>query len=208
MPLDELGVSQAQAAAQALAQLQPTKIVSSDLDRAVDTASALAQLTGLTITVDSDLRETSGGAWEGLNRQELSAQFGDDLQAWAAGSDLVPGGTGERRTEVAARMVTAIERHLADIPPDGTLVVATHGGSARAALCSMLGLEFASWGIFGVLSNCSWCVLLEGGSPGKSLTQLVAQPSENYPDIPPTPAWRLEEYNSVALPPDALGDDQ
>ena len=199
VPLDEVGLAQAQAAARQLAALEPSKIICSDLMRSKDSATELAQLTGLEAIVERGIRETSGGQWEGLNRAELQAAFGADLKAWAAGSNLVPGETGERRTDVAARMTAAIAQHLEDVPAGGTLVVATHGGSARAALCSMLDLDQASWGIFGVLGNCSWAVLLEGGSPGSSLTQMVAEPSAKYPDIPPTPKWRLEEYNSSAV---------
>ncbi|MFZ1362042.1 MAG: histidine phosphatase family protein [Candidatus Nanopelagicales bacterium] len=199
VPLDEVGLAQAKAAAPLLAAMNPSKIISSDLMRSKDSANELALLTGITPIEEPGVRETSGGAWEGLNRAELQASFGDDLKAWAAGSNLVPGGTGERRTDVAARVTAAIENHLVDVPDSGTLIVATHGGSARAALCAMLELDPASWGVFGVLGNCSWSVLLEGGSPGGSLTQVVAEPSEKYPDIPPTPKWRLESYNeSVA----------
>lgn len=208
VPLDEVGVAQAKAAAKVLATTNPSKIISSDLDRSVASAAELAKLTGLQVQVDPAIRETSGGSWEGLHRSELDANYGEELRAWAAGSDLVPGETGERRSEVAARMTAAITSHLVDVPAGGSLVVATHGGSARAALCSMLGLDQASWGMFGVLSNCSWCVLVEGGSPGGSLTQLVAEPSARFPDIPPTPKWRLEEYNAVALPVEPIGDDR
>lgn len=195
IPLDELGLAQAQAAASVLAELNPNKLVSSDLMRSRDSVSELAKLTGLPVEVEPDVRETSGGKWEGMNRAELQAAYGDDLKAWAAGSNLIPGETGERRTDVAARMTAAIDRHLLDVPDDGILVVGTHGGSARAALCSMLELERVDWGIFGVLANCSWAVLLESGSPGTSLTQVVAEPSPKYPDIPPTRKWRLEIYN-------------
>lgn len=208
VPLDEVGLAQAKASAQVLAGMNPSKIVSSDLVRSQSSALELSALTGVPVEVDPQVRETSGGKWEGLHRSELDEQYGDELRAWAAGSDLVPGETGERRSAVAMRMTAAIERHLQDVPAGGILVVATHGGSARAALCSMLGLDQASWGVFGVLSNCSWCVLLEGGSEGRSLTQLVAEPSERFPDIPPTPKWRLEEYNAVALPPEPVGDDR
>ena len=82
-----------------LASLNPSKIVSSDLQRARDTAQALADHTGLPVHIDPELRETFAGGWEGLGREELQQQFGEELAAWAAGSNLAPGG-GERRSEV------------------------------------------------------------------------------------------------------------
>jgi probable phosphoglycerate mutase len=70
-----------------------------------------------------------------------------------------------------------------------TMVVATHGGAARTAIGRLLGLPHESWGALGVLTNCSWSVLVENvsgqGSP-----------------------WRLQEYNAGTLPEPALGDDR
>ena len=59
-----------------LATLKPSKIVSSDLQRARQTAQALADQTGLPVHIDSELRETFAGQWEGLGREELQAEFG------------------------------------------------------------------------------------------------------------------------------------
>jgi probable phosphoglycerate mutase len=189
VPLDSLGMSQAAAAAMQLAQLPPTKIVSSDLSRARVTAGELASRTGLEVSLDARLRETYAAAWQGLDRDVLLATFGDELAAWASGSDLRPGG-GERRSEVAARMVAAIDDALSDVPNDGTLVVATHGGSARAAVGAMLGLPAEHWSILGVLTNCAWSVLTE------------------RVDVAGSVSWRLEEYNARSLPETAFADDR
>lgn len=211
IPLDSIGIAQAKLAAPILAQLRPTKIVSSDLVRAHTTAQSLAELTNLPIEIDPDLRETYAADWEGLLRHELEERFGDELAAWAAGSDLAPGGTGERRSQVAERMTAAIERALADVPSEGVLVVVTHGGSARAAIGSMLGLPTDHWGILGVLTNCAWCVLGElstNPTAGASLADLVTVPTDKFPDVPVAPRWRLVEYNARTLPDEPTADDR
>lgn len=186
--LDDTGRAQARQAAQQLAQLPPSAIVASDLSRAQDTAASLAALAGLTVQTDERLRETNAGSWQGLDRTELLAAHGPELAAWAGGSDLRPGG-GERRSEVAQRMVEAIEDALVEVPSDGTLVVVTHGGAARAAVGQLLDLPIANWAILGVLTNCAWTVL-----------------SEQPPDS--GLRWRLEEYNARSLPQTAFGDDR
>ena len=75
VPLNEVGLRQAAAAARHLAALRPAAIYSSDLSRASVTAEALARLTGLTVQLDKDLRERSGGSWEGLTEAEIREQF-------------------------------------------------------------------------------------------------------------------------------------
>ena len=187
--LDDVGIAQAERAASMLAVLGPTAIVSSDLERARATAAPLAALTGLSVTSDPGLRETYAGVWQGRVRADLERDHRADLLAWSKGDEIRPGG-GETRTEVAARMVAAIERALISVSTGGTLVVVTHGGAARTAACAMLGLPRSTWSSFGVLANCSWTVLAETGWAA------------------PYPAWRLTEYNAGSLPVPAVGDDR
>jgi len=70
IPLNEVGVYQAQRAAQLLAGMKPTGIISSDLQRASATAQALSDLVRLPVEIDKDLRETNGGHWEGKTGEE------------------------------------------------------------------------------------------------------------------------------------------
>jgi broad specificity phosphatase PhoE len=189
VPLDDVGRAQAERAAAMLAVLGPTAIVSSDLERARDTASALSRVSGVPVAIDVDLREIHAGTWQGQVRAELDRQNAADLLAWSRGDEIRPGG-GETRAEVAERMVAAIDRALVGVHEGGTLVVVTHGGSARSAMGSLLGLPRSSWSALGVLANCSWSVLQETG----------------WGD--PYPAWRLAEYNAGSLPTPVLGDDR
>lgn len=189
VPLDEVGIAQARRAAAELALLNPTILVSSDLQRARDTAAALAQITGLDLRLDERLRETYAGEWQGLTREEIRARYGSELQEWATGSDLRPGG-GERRTEVAARVVAAVEEVVADSAEDAVIVIATHGGSARAGIGQLLGLPVEHWSALGVLTNAAWSVLL----------------GHDHPEAATGPRWRLQEYNARSLPEDVPRD--
>jgi broad specificity phosphatase PhoE len=186
--LDDEGRAQAKRAASLLVHLTPSSIISSDLSRAFATAQALAELTDLDVIADERLRETFAGEWEGLRRPELLATYGDDVARWASDSHARPGG-GETRIEVAERMVEAIEHYVKELPPQGTLVVATHGGSARAAIGALLELPEQNWACLGVLSNCAWSILTEN-TTGHG------------------PSWRLQEYNAGSLPTPALADDR
>ncbi len=178
--LDEVGIAQAQRAASMLASLPPSAIISSDLTRTRQTASPLVAITGIEPAYDEGLRETFAGEWEGKTRPVLLEEYGDDLHRWSADPLMRAGGHGETRVEVADRVVAAIDRGLAGLPDDGVLIVVTHGGAARAGIGRLLGLPPEHWGALGVLTNCSWSVLLENTSQG--------------------PDWRLQEYNAGSLP--------
>ncbi|MEY4137480.1 MAG: hypothetical protein RL205_1608 [Actinomycetota bacterium] len=189
IPLDEVGLAQAERAAAMLASLRPSVILSSDLTRAHQTASALARLTDVEVRTDTRLRETFAGEWEGLTRDVLESTYGPELAAWSAYSDVRPGVHGENRIEVADRMEAAVREALVTLPAGETMVVATHGGAARTAIGRLLGLPHETWGALGVLTNCSWSVLVENVS------------GQGNP-------WRLQEYNAGTLPEPALGDDR
>ena len=178
--LDEVGIAQAQRAASMLASLPPSAIISSDLTRTRQTASPLVAITGIEPAYDEGLRETFAGEWEGKTRPVLLQEYGDALHRWSADPLMRAGGHGETRVEVADRVVAAIDRGLAGLPNDGVLIVVTHGGAARAGIGRLLGLPPEHWGALGVLTNCSWSVLLENTSHG--------------------PDWRLQEYNAGSLP--------
>ena len=178
--LDETGVAQARRAAAMLAGLPPSAIICSDLLRTQQTAAPLIELTGIEPVFDAGLRETYAGEWEGKTRPVLLEEYGEDLHRWSADPHMRAGVVGETRIEVADRMADAVGRGLDLIPREGVLVVVTHGGSARAGIGRLLGLPPEHWAALGVLTNCSWSVLLENSSPG--------------------PAWRLQEYNAGSLP--------
>lgn len=177
IPLDETGVAQARRAASLLAALRPSMIVSSDLRRAADTAAALAEITGLEVILDKDLRERGGGEWEGLTREQIAAGWPREYASWEA-----PGG--ELVTDVADRVSAAIRRWAAKLDDDGLLVIASHGAALRLGIARTLGLPEELWSALGGLSNCSWSVLEEGSK-----------------------GWRLLEHNACTLPEPISSDD-
>jgi len=179
--LDATGRDQARRAAVRLARLEPTLIVSSDLSRGHETALALAEVTGLPVRIDADLRETNGGAFQGLTGSQIKAQFPDDWTAWAGGNPhhRNPGG-GESRSDVAARMLAAVLR-AAQQAGDGLAVLATHGGAARLAVAQLIGLPLERVGSLGVISNTAWTILER----------------RHGPDVD---QWVLVEHNARTLP--------
>jgi len=80
-PLSPRGRRQAQATARALQSEELTAIYTSDLARAVETARALAAVTGLPIHPTSAFRERSVGVMEGLTFEDAAQQHPEQYAA-------------------------------------------------------------------------------------------------------------------------------
>jgi glucosyl-3-phosphoglycerate phosphatase len=194
-PLDAVGQAQAHRAAAMLAGLRLDAIVSSDLRRAMVTAQALAQRTGLPIGSDERLRERSLGHWEGLTRDEVGRLYPDELGHWLAGrEDCQPGS--EPRVDVAARAMAA----LADAPGE-TVVLVTHSATAIALTGALLGLPRTLWRGLGPLANCHWSELWRDDHGWRLRAHNVGPPGQVVP-VPVDEAAQGNQMTDV-LPPDA-----
>ena len=146
-----------------LAAERPVALVSSDSARASATAEPLAAAAGLALRTDPRLREIDLGAWSGLSREQAQARFPDEFAAWVRGEDVARGG-GETYRDVAVRANAAIAEALTAVGPGQALVVVTHGGTTRATIGSLLGLDPATWWRLAPLGNTCWSTLLEASS--------------------------------------------
>lgn len=162
--LTDLGRAQAVAAAEVLAKRQPLLIVSSDLHRAYDTAVSLGERTGLRVQIDTRLRETHLGDWQGLTHLEVDAASPGARLAWRDDAAWAPHG-GESRVDVAARSVPLVaeivtgQRDWGVEEPDRPVVLVAHGGLIAALCAGLLGLPVESWPVLGGMGNASWAQL-------------------------------------------------
>jgi broad specificity phosphatase PhoE len=186
--LSELGRAQAVAAAEVLAKRQPLLIVSSDLRRAYDTAVVLGERTGVAVEVDSRLRETHLGDWQGLTHIEVDVAAPGARVAWRDDARWAPHG-GESRVDVAARsrpLVVELVVGQAEWgveEADRPVVLVTHGGLIAALTAVLLGIPVDNWPVLGGMGNASW-VQLSGHS----------SPDAAFDDI----KWRLDVWNASA----------
>ncbi|HEY0250827.1 MAG TPA: histidine phosphatase family protein [Kofleriaceae bacterium] len=131
--LDEIGRGQARALADAVQNAGISRVWSSDLLRAHETARIVAEALGVTHEVDPELRERKFGVFEGLTRDECQTQHPEAWRNWV-GQTLHPPG-GEPKAEAVVRMARALAR----IVGDDTALVVTHGGVMRLWLMDVLG---------------------------------------------------------------------
>lgn len=137
-PLSARGEQQAAQAGRLLRPMGLSALVSSDLQRARSTAERIATELPLVSPpgVDAGLREYDVGAWSGLTRIEIEAEWPGAIDDWRHGR-LVATPGGERHDSFVARISVAVAR-VAATQATQTIGVITHGGVIRA-LCQSLG---------------------------------------------------------------------
>jgi ribonuclease H / adenosylcobalamin/alpha-ribazole phosphatase len=122
VPLTEAGLTQAAAAAKRLASAGIDAIVTSPLQRTVQTAEAVAAVTGVPVTADEGFRETDFGDWDGLTFAEVRERWPSEMTAWLADPQIAPPG-GESFAEVSERVTAALARVLAGRAGQRVLIV-------------------------------------------------------------------------------------
>lgn len=185
--LTDVGRAQAINAAQVLSKRQPLVIFSSDLRRAHDTARALSEHCGhQEVHLDTRLRETHLGAWQGMTHREVDTQSPGQRLAWREDATMAPHG-GESRIDVADRTVPLVREIVENEPEWGTddcdrpVVLVAHGGVIAALTASLLDLPVDSWPVFGGMGNASWAQLSGHGDGGFAELR-----------------WRLDVWNASA----------
>ncbi|BFV59548.1 bifunctional RNase H/acid phosphatase [Kitasatospora sp. CMC57] len=122
--LSERGLWQAARAAESLAARGTVQaIVSSPMQRARQTAEAVAIRLGLEVRFEEGLRELDFGDWEGLTFAEVQQRHPEDLAAWLASSKAKPTGSSESFTTLTYRTGVARDKILARHPGKTVLVV-------------------------------------------------------------------------------------
>lgn len=144
VPLNSTGLRQAATLGKYFAGHKIDAIYSSNLQRALQTAAAISQATGVAVVPDPRFRETSFGLWEGKTYSELQEQWAQHLTAWRLDpiTNTPPGG--ESLEQLLARAGDGI-REIEQKHHDETIMIVAHGGVLRAVICYALNLPSATF---------------------------------------------------------------
>jgi broad specificity phosphatase PhoE len=129
-PLSDAGRAEAKLLKPALPPFEPDRVVSSDLNRARETAELLGYPSA---RLDPRFREIDVGEWAGRPLSEFPA--GSET-AWRGGALKAP--DGESWEELQARVGAALDELVDN---GGTWLVVCHGGVVRAALSHVTGAD-------------------------------------------------------------------
>jgi probable phosphoglycerate mutase len=147
IPLNEEGLRQADALAQALANEPLNAVIASDLQRAMQTAEAVAGHHGLTVHTDEMLRERCYGVFEGMLYADISQIYPAEYAAWQARDVDAVMPPGERVAEsfrqFYQRSIDGIAR-WAVRHPGQTIVIVAHGGVLECAFRAATGRSLDS----------------------------------------------------------------
>ena len=132
VPLDQTGREQARELATAVAAVEPARLVSSDIARAVETATIVSELIGVELEIDARFAETETGAWTDRSFAEVAAEDPGGFESFVRlEADWgFPGG--ESFATQAARVAAGLDDWRAR-SEDGPVVIICH-----ALRCVML----------------------------------------------------------------------
>jgi broad specificity phosphatase PhoE len=127
-------------------------IYSSDLQRAVTTAEALAMAFGASLVITAGLREIGFGQWEGLTWDEIEQKDAAQASRWVESFPYLSTPDGESVEAFHTRVLGEVQQLLA-LAEDRHLAVVTHAGVIRLILHSVCGFaEQEAW-----RSTASYC---------------------------------------------------
>jgi probable phosphomutase (TIGR03848 family) len=143
--LDDTGMAQAKAVGQDLSGLAPSAIISSPLERTMQTATLIAESLqrpdsqSFSIVQEPRLLECNYGDWTGKSLSDLASE-----ELWRAVQDhpssvTFPGEFGESMASMQSRAVTAI-RHWNDVlGPEALYIAVSHGDVIKSIIADALG---------------------------------------------------------------------
>ena len=161
--LDDRGRKQAEALAQRLQPIAFNAIVSSPLDRCLDTAGAVLQgqrVVGrsLELEVEQRLGECRYGDWTGRPIKELLKEPLWKVVQSHPSAVVFPGPEGEALAHTQARAVAAVRDWNARLGPEATWLACSHGDVIKAVVADAMGLHLDQFQRI-VIDPCSVTVI-------------------------------------------------
>jgi len=135
-PLSANGRARLKSLEEELRRYSFTGVYSSDLERAQQTAGAIAARYGLPVRLRPNLRELAFGDWEGLTWKQIFACDPQFAQRWLDEYPSLAAPGGEPFERFLSRVGQAISQ-IADEVQGGCAAVVTHAGVIRTILSSV-----------------------------------------------------------------------
>ncbi|MGE4282920.1 MAG: histidine phosphatase family protein [Clostridia bacterium] len=157
IPLCDEGIEQAKKISRKLSRYHFDVVFASDLDRAFQTATYIAQPHQLPVIKIPELREIHFGEWEGLTREEIVNLKDYDFDKWRT-SPHIERFPGEGSfLNVQKRVMSGINKIISEYN-NKDIVIVSHGASLKIIILSLLGIELSHYRKFW-LDNTSLSII-------------------------------------------------
>jgi probable phosphomutase (TIGR03848 family) len=206
--LDQTGREQAARLQARLSGLPLTRLVSSPLQRCLETASIVTD--GAVPVLDERLGETHYGDWTGRPLAELAKEPLWSVVQRHPSAARFPGEDAESIADVQHRAVNAVREHdreiAAEAGPDAVWAAFSHGDVIASILADALGMHLDSYQRI-LVSPCSVSVIRY-----TSLRPFVLRMNDSGDDLPaltapPTPAAPTAAAPTAAASDAVVGGD-
>jgi broad specificity phosphatase PhoE len=135
--LNDRGLCEAENLARRLAsRLQTSTIVTSPMERAIETAAPLVQLLGADLSISEAFNECDFGDWTGLTFEALDSRH--DWRSFNEQRCCAKAPSGESLSDVQRRAVRAV-KELVERSYEPDSVVFTHADVIRSVVCFFTG---------------------------------------------------------------------
>ena len=137
--LDDHGRQQADQVAQRLTGITVDRLISSPLERCLQTVTPFAQVCGLEVEVDDRFAEVDYGDWAGRPLKDLATEPLWRTVQQHPSAAVFPGGEG--LATVSGRAAEAIRDVRLSAVADQTVLICSHGDVIKAILADALGMH-------------------------------------------------------------------
>ncbi len=143
IPLSQSGIAQAEEAAAALRGVKMAEVLSSPLQRAIQTAEIIGQETGIEVARDPRLIDFQLGKWTGMTYADVAKNEEYQRFVQQPESERIPGG--ESLDDIRRRAVAAVDQALRDNATGDALAIVTHAGIIRVLITHYMGSRPANY---------------------------------------------------------------
>ncbi|NLB42999.1 MAG: histidine phosphatase family protein [Clostridiales bacterium] len=156
--LTESGIRQAEVLAERLVREDISKIYSSGLNRAFQTASIIGNELSLHVEKRHELNEINFGIWEGLTRQEIDTNYPGQLLSYRSDFEFAPN-DGESLRSLQIRIKSFFDSLLNEYgDTEKRILLVAHAYPMRMLIMELMGLpKELIWRY--QLSNCGISVI-------------------------------------------------
>lgn len=139
IPLNEVGMMEANSIAQGLEEEKIDSIYTSPLKRAVQSAGPASKVSGIKIEQAADFIDINYGKWEGLSFTEVQNRYKEQYNLWENHPEKVEFPAGETLEEARHRSFMAFKNIIRNSLHKSLLIV-SHRVINKLLLCAILDL--------------------------------------------------------------------